>query len=168
MQASRWLALAAIVVLALGGVWLLLRGDDPGLPDRDGILTITMADYAFEHAAWTVTAGEPVTFRFVNDDAVTHHITMGRGYAEVGRRPVAFATDLLDQVDVTVRPAGARVELQPPYAGVTIEVRGGATVDVTATFTDDQVGSWQIGCFTGRGCHLQAGLNGALTIAAAR
>ncbi len=164
MRKSRILAGALVIAFTIGAAWLLTRADDPTRPDADGVLTITMENYAFSPDEWRVRAGEMVTFRFINNDEVTHHVSMGRGLIEADGRAVAFETDVLDGLEVQVAPASAQVELAPPYQGFTVEVRGGATVDMATTFSDDTVGDWHIGCFTGRGCHMRAGLDGILTI----
>ncbi len=168
MRAMRWIAVTIVVVLAAAVVLVVTRGADPTRPDRDGVLEITMEHYKFTPDRWYVTAGEQVVLRFVNDDEVTHHVSMGRGLVEADRRAVGFETDLLDQLDVAVEPSSARVDLAPPYEGFTVEVRGGTTVTVTTTFTESTVGEWHIGCFTGRGCHFRSGLDGILTIEPSR
>ncbi len=164
MRGSR---LAALVVLVAAGGALaafLWGASDATRPDRDGVLNVRMERYKFEPDVWHVVAGEPVTFRFENRDEVTHHVSMGRGIVEAENRAVAFEDDLLEGLEVQVRPATAKVDLGPPYDSRVVEVRGGTTVEVSTRFTDEQVGEWHVGCFTGRGCHFRAGLDAVLTI----
>lgn len=47
---------------------------------------------------------------------------------------------------------------------VIVTVAPDATVEVTITPTADQVGEWDLGCFSGGGCHYEAGLQGTLTV----
>jgi plastocyanin len=161
--------IAAVVLIGLvvaAAVLLTARRDAPGRPGADGILEVVMEDYAFSPAELTVTAGEPVTFRFVNRDEVSHHVSFGRDVVEEGGRDVGFAEDLLAGLSPRVSPATAWVELDPPYVGDAILVQGGQTVDVSVTVPVDRVGEWQAGCFTGRGCHFRAGLAATLVVEA--
>lgn len=164
MRPSRVLAASVLVLAAVVTTVLLLMNRDPGQPDRNGLLTIAMTEYAFEPSAWTVPAETPITLRFVNNDDVTHQISMGRDVTEADNRAVAFSTDLLEGLDLAVEPATALTIAEQPYAGTAIEVHGGRTVDVEVSFPADRVGEWHVGCFTGLGCHFRAGLDAVLTI----
>jgi plastocyanin len=153
-----------VALVAIAAVLITARQADPGRPDADGVLKVVMEDYAFSPSALTVIATEPVTFRFVNRDEVSHHVSFGRGVVEEAGRDVGFAEDLLDGLAPQVSPATARVELDPPYVGTVVQVQGGQTVDVTVTIPADRVGEWQAGCFTGLGCHFRAGLAATLVV----
>jgi plastocyanin len=159
---------AVIVLVALAGALLLVLladgADTIGRPDVDGILEVELDDYRFVPAELQVPADTPVTLVFTNRDDVTHDVSFGRGVVEEGRRAVGFEEDLLATSVVSVTPRSALTAAQPPYLSSSVTVHGGQTVTVEAEFTAAQRGEWQVGCFTGRGCHLQAGLLGTLTV----
>jgi plastocyanin len=127
-------------------------------------VTLVMEDYAFEPSAVTVPAGVPVRFTFDNRDEVSHAVSFGRTVVQEGERVVAFEEDLFDGLTVSVTPATAQVEPEPPYDGFTALVQGGHEVTIEVTIPEARQGEWQIGCFTGLGCHYQAGLAAGLTV----
>lgn len=47
---------------------------------------------------------------------------------------------------------------------VIVTVPPDETIEVTLEPTTDHVGEWGVGCFSGGGCHYEAGLQGSLTI----
>jgi plastocyanin len=157
------------VVVALTSVallLLLLPGQDRsvGRPDATGVLELHLEDYRFTPVELAVPVGTPVTLRLVNHDEVTHDVSIGRTVVTAEGRAVGYEQDLLAEVGPEVVPASAFVAPQPPYRSTSVTVHGGQTVDVTATFAPEQAGTWDVGCFTGRGCHLQAGLAATMTI----
>lgn len=167
MTAVRRTTVLVTAGLVLLVALVLVLGDDPtveGRPGPDGVLEVVMEDYRFTPAEFFVPAGEPVSIAFVNRDHVSHHVNFGRGVVEVDGRAAAFEEDLFAGLDVQVHPTGAQVEPGPPYRGFTLLVAGGSTVTVDVTLPPDRVGSWQLGCFTGRGCHFEAGLAASLTV----
>jgi plastocyanin len=159
---------AVLVLVGLAGALLLVLladgADTIGRPDVDGILEVELEEYRFVPADLQVPADTPVTLVFTNRDEVTHDVSFGRGVVEEGQRAVGFEEDLLATAVVSVTPRSALTVAQAPYRSLSVAVQGGQTVTVQAEFTAAQRGEWQVGCFTGRGCHLQAGLLGTLTI----
>lgn len=157
--------LALLVVGAVAAI-VLLPGlaDDVARPDRDGVVEVVMDEYRFEPATVAVPAGEPVTLRFVNDHEFANHISFGHRVVEENRRAVAFAEDLFEGLAPRVVPVGAVVTPEPPYQGFTVLVQGGQTVTIEVVLPEDRVGTWQIGCFTGRGCHYRAGMAAELIV----
>ncbi len=155
------LLLLALAVLA---IVLLARQGGASTSVVDGVVEVTMEDYAFDATSLTVPVEEPVTFRLVNRDEVSHHLSFGRGLVEEGPRVLAFEDDLFAGLDPRVRPTNAVVDLAPPQDTFTVLVQGGSTVEVDVMFPADRAGAWQIGCFTGRGCHYRAGLEADLTL----
>ena len=163
---ERSVVLGLTVLLAAVAVLLLTQDTPPDevRPDQDGVLVLTMQDYRFETSEFVLPAGEPVTLRFVNRDDVSHHISFGRGIVEENRRAVGFEEDLLAGLDLRVTPPGAQVEVSPPYRGTTVLARGGETVTIEVVVPEDRRGTWELGCFTGRGCHYRAGLAAEVTV----
>lgn len=163
---ERSVLLGLTVLLAAVAVILLVQDAPPDevRPDQDGVLVLTMQDYRFETSEFVLPAGEPVTLRFVNRDDVSHHISFGRGIVEENQRAVGFEEDLLAGLDMRVDPPGAHVEPSPPYRGTTVLARGGETVSVEVIVPEERRGTWELGCFTGRGCHYRAGLAVEVTV----
>jgi hypothetical protein len=156
------LALALVLVL---GIVVLRDGGDAGIGRPvDGVVEVTMRDYHFEPPGYAVPADQPVVLRLINEDTVSHAVSFGRAVTEAEDRPVAFADDLFAGLDPRVTPTNAQVSPGPPYEGFTVLVHGGQTVDVATTLPEDRSGEWQVGCFTGRGCHFNEGLAGTLTV----
>jgi hypothetical protein len=164
---SRALGLGGIVVVAVAIILTFqVVGGDAGTatPDADGVLEVVMDDYAFEPTEFAIPADEPVTLVFDNRDEVTHHVSIGRTVAEVDGRAIGFAEDLLAGIPVRVTPSSASITPEPPYQGTTVAVPGGQRVEIALTVPASQTGEWQIGCFTGRGCHYRAGLAASLLV----
>jgi plastocyanin len=154
-----WVALVVLGVLAF--VVADLVGGEPALGRP---FEVVMEGYGFEPTELTVPAGVPITFAFENRDEVTHDVSFGRTLTESGGRVVGFGEDLLADLDVLVTPRTALTAPAPPYQGVTVTVPGGQRVTVEVTIPEDRAGTWQLGCFTGRGCHYQAGLAATLYV----
>jgi plastocyanin len=162
---ARWSIALALALVGALVLLLLADGTTPvGRPGADGTVEIALEDYRFDPAAVSVPADTPVTLVFVNRDEVTHHVSFGRGVVEEDGRAVGFEEDLMATAVVSVTPRSAMTAARAPYRSASVAVHGGQTVTVDARFTPSQRGDWQVGCFTGRGCHLQAGLLGTLTV----
>jgi hypothetical protein len=152
-----------IAVVIAAAVVVTRPGLPPGTADADGRLEVVLEDYRFDVDAWTVPAGRPVTLVFVNRDEVSHPLTFGGTLIERDGRPAGLADDLFPGLTPRVTPPSA---LQPPVEtdGFTVQVPGGATVTIEVEFPADRIGTWNVGCFLGRGCHLGAGLAATLEI----
>ena len=163
---ERSIILGVTALLAAVAVILLTQDAPPDevRPDQDGVLVLTMQDYRFDTSEFVLLAGEPMTLRFVNRDEVSHHISFGRGIVEENQRAVGFEEDLLAGLDLRVDPPGAHVKLSPPYRGTTVLARGGETVTIEVVVPEDRRGIWEMGCFTGQGCHYRAGLAAEVTV----
>jgi plastocyanin len=160
---SRDLTLALIgAVLLVAAIVLVGRFDAPaGTVDDDGRLEIVLEDYAFATDELAVPAGEAVTLVIVNRDEVSHPLTFGRELEEVDGRPAGYSELLFTGLDPRITPASAGRNVD--QSG-TIEVRGEETVTVEVTFPPERAGTWSVGCFLGRGCHYEAGLEATLTV----
>jgi hypothetical protein len=156
----RTMGLILTALLLVAAVVLLSRGPAPDQvrPGPDGVLELTMEDYRFDTPEMVLPAGEPIMLRFINRDEVSHHISFGREIVEENNRAVGFQEDLLAGVDLRVTPPGAEIDLAPPYQGTTVQAHGGETVTLEMTLPEERRGTWELGCFTGRGCHYRAGL----------
>lgn len=155
------LVVAALVVLVLV---VQLTARSATTPDADGRLEIAMEDYRFVPPEVTVPAEEPVTLVFDNHDEVGHHVTFGRDLIVEDGVEVGYEQDLFASAPVQVSPSRARVGPSEGFPNFTILVEPGATVEVITTLPTDTAGTWQLGCFTARGCHYRTGLVGELTV----
>ena len=166
MTTRTWTSAAVLAAIGLAIILLVWPGSGPtpGQPDDDGRLEIVLRDYAFEVEEWTVPAGEPITLVFVNTDDADHPLTFGGEMVESDGRPAGYAVDLFDGLSPRVAPQTAVMEPVPPNGAFTVQVRGGDTVEVEVVFPEDRVGTWGVGCFSGHGCHFNAGLEATLTI----
>jgi hypothetical protein len=155
--------LAGVVVVALAVVQATRTGTPAGTADADGRLEIVLEDYRFDADVWSVPAARPVTFVFINRDDVSHPLTFGGTLIERDGRPAGLTDELFVGLSPRVTPVSA---LQPPVEtdGFTIQIPGRTTVTLEVEFPDDRIGTWNVGCFLGRGCHLGAGLGATLEI----
>ena len=101
-------------------------------------LTVTMSDFAFTPATWSVTAGSTVTVNLKNTGAVAHTWT-------VMSKPVVGSYTSADQANIL-------------FDSGSIDVGASKTV----TFTAPAAGTYQVIC-TQSG-HVEAGMVGALTV----
>jgi len=165
MQYRTWagLAIAAVAVLAVV-VLAWPDGGDPSTPDADGRLEIIMENYRFEIDEWTVVAGQPITLVLINRDEVSHPLTFGGELILEDGRPVDYTNELFAGLSPRVSPATAVIEPTATRQGFTVQVSGGQTVTIDIEFPADRVGAWGVGCFLGRGCHFNAGLEGTLNV----
>ncbi len=165
MNRTRWLGLMLAAALGIAAVVIAWPGEPaPGQIDDDGRLEIVMEGYEFEVDEWTVPAGQPVSLVLVNRDEVSHPLTFGGELVIIDGRPADYTNELFDGLSPSVRPASARIEPTEEREGFTVQVRGGDTVTVDVEFPEDRIGTWGVGCFLGRGCHFNAGLEGTLHI----
>jgi plastocyanin len=156
------LLVGAVILAALVLVFADIGGTGPLTTGTE--VEVVMEDYRFVESEVRVPAGEPVTFVFVNQDEVTHSVSLGRTVTEEGGRAVGFAEDLLADLPVRTVPASALTTPQAPYTGLSVAVHGGEEVRLEVTLPESRTGTWQLGCFTGRGCHYQAGLAATLYV----
>lgn len=164
MTATRTVGLVA--ALAIAGIILVVTGgtDSAARPDDDGLLEVTLRDYGFEPDEVVLPSGEPLTLRLTNVDDASHHVSFGREVVEDGDRAVAFAEDLFAGLDPRVTPVSAESQPNEFHDGFAALVRGNETVTIEVTIPPERAGTWEIGCFTGRGCHYRTGLAGTVVV----
>lgn len=157
---------AIVALVALAAITLVLVGgaDDAARPDGDGVLEIELHDYGFEPDTLRLPTGERLTLRFVNQDDPSHHVSLGREVRERDGRAVGFDDDLFAGLDARVTPPAAQTGPTAEQPGFEVLVRGNETVTVEVTLPPERAGTWEIGCFTGRGCHYRAGLAGTVIV----
>jgi plastocyanin len=163
LRSRTLLIVAAVVVVGLVLVFADLLGGT-GASTSSSDVTMVMDGYDFDPTEVTVPAGVPVRFTFDNRDEVSHAVSFGRTVTMEDDRAVGFEEDLFADLPVQVTPASAEVDPQPPYQGFTAMVQGGQQVTIEVTIPEARRGEWQIGCFTGLGCHYQAGLAATLIV----
>jgi hypothetical protein len=148
---------AAIAALLLGP-WF----DGLARPDADGTIEVVVDRYRFEPAEIAIPSGEPVTLRFVNRNDFIYHLTFGHEQVETDGIPSGFEQDLFAGVSAEADPPAA---WQPPtgeFDAVTVNLYEDSTSELLVTLPADRVGTWEAGCFVGRGC--TAELQEALTV----
>jgi plastocyanin len=160
MSSTRSVLAAVVLALAVAGC-----GAPAGTPD-DGVLRVTMSDYHFDPAAWTIPADEEVQVLLTNEDEVAHDLSIGRDVVTDQQQPIGYGTDLLSELDFEVAPADARSRSVSGPPSTLVTVAPGTTVALTFTAPPELAGDWEIGCFHSRGCHYNAGLRGTLAITA--
>lgn len=164
MTTTRTVGLVAALAIA-GLVLVVTGGTDPvAQPDDDGVLEITLRDYGFEPDEVVLPSGEQLTLRLVNLDDASHHVSFGRDVLEDDGRAVAFEEDLFDEVATRVTPVAAEASPNELHEGFAVLVPGNDTVTIEVTIPAERSGTWEIGCFTGRGCHYRSGLAGTVVV----
>ncbi len=103
----------------------------PGTPESPRVLEIEMLDIAFDPTAIEVTAGETVTFEFVNNGAIRHEAIFGDEAEQIAHGEEMAAMDMDD--DHADMDMEHDVVLEP-----------GASGEFTMTFGEP--GSTMIGC----------------------
>lgn len=124
-----------LVVVAAGAVVFLAVGCGDDGDDGSGGLEATATEFSFEPNDWTVDAGE-FDLEFTNDGSVDHEWV-------IMNEPIASEEEFTEE-------------------GVLDEVETGPGETVTATFTVDEAGEYQVIC--GLEGHFDAGMEGTLTV----
>jgi uncharacterized cupredoxin-like copper-binding protein len=150
-------ALAAIVVVAT-------QVDDPGRPDADGLVEVTMDHYRFVPDELFLPAQTPVTLSFTNVGNNVHTVAMGRQVIEEDGQQFGFHEDLIGDLSPTLVPQRARVGPLGPDQPFRFNVEPGETVQLSVTIPQDRVGDWTMGCFNACGAHYRAGLAGTVHV----
>jgi hypothetical protein len=167
--ATRTRRITLVAVLGLGALAIVLLtvqpAVEPGRPDADGRLEVTIEGYRVDVDTWRLPAEQPITLVVVNRDEVSHPLSFGRGDIEDDLlRTVGYEEDLFAGLEPRVTPTTAIVEPRPPNEGFTVQVAPLGTTTVEVTFPTDRIGTWHAGCFLGRGCHLAAGVRATVVI----
>jgi plastocyanin len=152
-------ALAAIVVVGT-------QVDDPGRPDADGLVEVTMDHYRFQPDELFLPAETPVTLSFTNVGNNVHTVALGREVIEEDAQQFGFREDLIGDLSPTLVPQRTRVGPAGPGEPFTFYVDPGETVQVSVTIPRDRVGEWEMGCFNACGAHYRAGLAGTVHVEA--
>jgi hypothetical protein len=152
---------AAAVAVVVGTLWTV-NLDGPTTPDRDGTIEIVVDRYGFEPDQIAVPSDEPVTLRFINNNDFIYHLTIGRDQLETDGVPTGFEQDLFAGTTARAEPARAWRPPTEAFDAVTINLAEQATSTITVTLPKDRVGTWEAGCFVGRGC--TAELQDAFTV----
>lgn len=151
-------------VLVLVAVTLVAGCAGDGARPSEGELDVTMSDYAFSPAEWVLPAGQQTTLVVTNRDDVGHDLSIGRSVIEAeDGDPIGYTEDLLAELDARVVPSTAEHRAERGD-NVIVTVAPEETVEVVVRPTSEHVGEWGVGCFSGGGCHYEAGLQATLTI----
>lgn len=122
-------------------------GSPPGTDGSPRVVEIEMLDIAFDPASLDVTAGETVTFKFVNNGKIKHEAIFGDESEQIEHGEEMAAMDMDD--DHADMDMEHDVVLEP-----------GASGEFTMTF--DEPGSTMIGCHEPG--HWEAGMRVDVTI----
>jgi hypothetical protein len=155
---TRMVALVAAVAAAAALVFVLVGPDDEARPTADGTVAVAIEGTEFIPSRLVLPVDEPITLEFENRNDFIHHLAIGRTLQQT-EAGVAFAEDLLAGVDAEADPARAWLAPTEGFANVTLVLPERATVTYELTLPADRTGTWEVGCFVGRGCdaHLLEG-----------
>lgn len=153
--------LVLALIVGITAVALGRTGTAPGQPDRDGVVTIELIEHRFVPDQLELPTGEALTLVLHNRGDAAHHVSLGREVVATEGPDAGFGEDLLAGVTLRVDPSRARLTGTPV---TTIDVQPGETVTVTFTLPPERAGTWELGCFTGRGCHHRAGMHGTIEV----
>ena len=153
--------LVALTAIVVGG-----QADDPGRPDADGLVEVTMDRYRFEPDELFLPAESPVTLSFTNLGNNVHTVALGRQVIEVDGEQFGFHEDLIADLSPTLSPQRTRVGPIGPGEPFRFAVDPGETVQLSVTIPAERVGEWEIGCFNACGAHYRAGLAGTVHVEA--
>jgi hypothetical protein len=158
---TNWTRMVALVagVAAVAVLLIVLVGpDDEARPGPEGTVTIAIEGTEFIPSRLVLPAGEPITLAFENRNDFIHHLAIGRTLQQT-EAGAEFSEDLLSGVDAEADPARAWLAPTEGFANVTLVLPERSTVTYELTLPEDRVGTWEVGCFVGRGCdaHLLEG-----------
>jgi len=158
---TNWTRIVALVaaVAAVGVVLFVLVGsDDDARPGPDGVVSVAIEGTEFLPSRIVLPAGEEITLEFDNRNDFIHHLAIGRSLRQT-EAGAEFAEDLLAGVDADAEPTRAWLAPTEEFANVTLVLPESSTVSYELTLPEDRVGTWEVGCFIGRGCdaHLLEG-----------
>jgi uncharacterized cupredoxin-like copper-binding protein len=155
------------VLVALTAIILVgSQADDPGRPDADGVVEVTMDRYRFQPDELFLPAGSPVTLSFTNLGNNVHTVALGRQVIEEDGQQFGFREDLVADLSPTLVPQRTRLGPIGPDEPFRFTVDPGETVQLSVTIPAERVGEWEIGCFNACGAHYRAGLAGTVHVEA--
>ena len=151
---TNWTRIVALVaaVAAVGVVLFVVVGPgDEARPGPDGVVTVAIEGTEFVPSRIVLPAGEQITLEFDNRNDFIHHLAIGRTLEQT-EAGAAFAEDLLAGVNADADPARAWLPPTEDFDNVTLVLPEESTVTYEFTLPEDRVGTWEVGCFVGRGC----------------
>ena len=151
---TNWTRIVALVaaVAAVGVVLFVVVGPgDEARPGPDGVVTVAIEGTEFVPSRIVLPAGEQITLEFDNRNDFIHHLAIGRTLEQT-EAGAAFAEDLLAGVNADADPARAWLPPTEDFDHVTLVLPEESTVTYELTLPEDRVGTWEVGCFVGRGC----------------
>lgn len=160
------LFLVAVLVALTAIVVVGARVDDPGRPDADGLVEVTMDRYRFVPDELFLPAETPVTLSFTNVGNNVHTVALGRQVIEENGEQFGFREDLVADLSPTLVPQRTRLGPIGPDEPFRFTVGPGETVRLSVTIPEERVGDWEIGCFNACGAHYRAGLAGTVRVEA--
>lgn len=150
---TNWTRIVALVaaVAAVAVAVFVLTGPEEARPGPDGVVSIAIEATEFVPSRIVLPAGEPITLEFENRNDFIHHLAIGRELeqTEAGSE---FAEDLLAGVDAEADPPRAWLPPTEEFDNVTLVLPEESTVTFELTLPEDRTGTWEVGCFVGRGC----------------
>lgn len=149
---SRIVGTGVLLVALAASLFLVFDGRSDGRPDSDGVLEVVVEGFAFEPERLTLPAGQPVTLVIENRNGFIHHLTVGRSVVEEGGLAVGFEEDLFAGISAVADPPRSWLPPTATVGTVTLNLPARSVVTYRFTLPEDRVGTWQIGCFVGRGC----------------
>ena len=154
--------LVLVLAVAVGLVALLVDAGEaePGRPDAEGVVDVTMRDYRFEPDELFLPAETPLTIRIVNEDSNVHRVTFGRSVIVEDGLQFGFEEDLLADLDPVVLPRRAVVGGMDHEGPLEVSIDPGEVAEIAVTIPGERVGEWEMGCFNACGAHYRAGLAG--------
>ncbi len=152
---TRTITLSAAIVAAVAAVgvllFVLLGSEDEARPGPDGVVDIAIEGTEFIPSRVVLPAGEPITLEFDNRNDFIHHLAIGRSLQQT-EEGAEFSEDLLAGVDAEADPERAWLPPTEQFDNVTLVLPESSTVTYEVTLPEDRVGTWEVGCFVGRGC----------------
>ncbi len=139
-------ALTTIVAACGGSSQSSSTGEaDDDAPTSARTVEVAMEDIKFDRATLSVTAGETIDFRFINNGKVAHDAFIGDAAAQMEHE-----TEMAEMGDAGGHPTeDAAIVLQPGESG-------------QLSYTFDQPGTYQVGCH--QPGHYAAGMKIAVAV----
>ncbi len=150
---TNWTRIVALVaaVAAVAVLVVVLTGPDEARPGPDGVVSIAIEGTDFIPSRIVLPAGEPITLEFENRNDFIHHLAIGRALEQT-EAGTQFVEDLLAGIDAEADPERAWLPPTEEFDNVTLVLPEETTVTYELTLPEDRAGTWEVGCFVGRGC----------------
>ncbi|MFO7779288.1 MAG: hypothetical protein R6V28_13140 [Nitriliruptoraceae bacterium] len=150
---TNWTRIVALVaaVAAVAVLVFVLTGPDEARPGPDGVVSVAIEGTEFIPSRLVLPAGEPITLEFENRNDFIHHLAVGRSLQQT-EEGAEFSQDLLAGVSAEADPERAWLPPTEEFDNVTLVLPEETTVTYELTLPEDRAGTWEVGCFVGRGC----------------